>query len=334
MDFVKKLTKYLKKELESRNYVVNLSENTEKVYFFGSEIVGNIANISFNPEELLKLKSNIIKEEFIEQSGKYFAQHEYQHWNSRFQIFNSIEFNDFSPEEKNLMLEDSHGHTYFSYNNNNFGTRINQDKFDQISIWLNEDSVNPLPDLRDSGVEYSGFSPYQLSLDYSTIDIFCYVENVGFTSVGTFEVSYYLSPDSTVTVNDHLLGTDVITSLGVDSNTESAWSGPLPVSIPDGNYYVGWIIDPSNNIDEFNEDNNKQIIETKTVVVDTTAPSSSIFYTPKSGTNKIDKTTIFSIDAGDIFGSGIFTPHLSHLLFACFNRFSLFSLHFLVLLIF
>ena len=197
----------------------------------------------------------------------------------------------------------------YSYENvtyPNFGTRINQDKFDQISIWLNEDSSNPLPDLRDRGVEYSGFSPYQLSPESSNIDIFNDIENIGFTPVGTFEVFFYLSTDSTVSTNDFLLGTDVITSLDVDSYTESTWSGPLPTSIQDGNYYVGWIIDPSNIIDEFNENNNKQIIETEMVLVDKTSPSSSIFYTPKSGTNKIDKNTEFSLSAIDTYGgSGV-----------------------------
>lgn len=173
-------------------------------------------------------------------------------------------------------------------------------------MWLNEDSSNPLPDLRDRGVEYSGFSPYQLSPESSNIDIFNDIENIGFTPVGTFEVSFYLSTDSTVSTNDFLLGTDVITSLDVDSYTESTWSGPLPTSIQDGNYYVGWIIDPSNIIDEFNENNNKQIIETEMVLVDKTSPSSSIFYNPKSGTNKIDKNTEFSLSAIDTYGgSGV-----------------------------
>ncbi|KKL51947.1 hypothetical protein LCGC14_2290390 [marine sediment metagenome] len=103
-----------------------------------------------------------------------------------------------------------------------------------------------------------------------------------------------------------MLGTDDITSLDVDSNTESTWSGSIPMSIQDGNYYVGWIIDPDNTVDEFNEDNNNQVIENETVLVDRTAPSSSIFYIPKSGTNKIDKNTVFSLNAIDTFGgSGV-----------------------------
>ncbi|KKL86108.1 hypothetical protein LCGC14_1948040 [marine sediment metagenome] len=197
----------------------------------------------------------------------------------------------------------------YSYNNvsyPNFGTRLNQDKFDKIRVWLNEDSANPLPDLKDRGVEFSGFSPYQFSLELSTIDIYSEIENIGFSSVGAFEVSFYLSTDSTVTTGDHLLGTDTITSLDVDSYAWASWSGQLPASLQDGNYYVGWIIDPSNTIDEFNEDNNKQVIETETVLVDKTSPSSSLFYTPRSGINEIDKSTKFSLNAIDNFGgSGV-----------------------------
>ena len=188
----------------------------------------------------------------------------------------------------------------------NFGTRINQDKFDQISVWLNEDSSNPLPDLRDRGLNYSSFSPDQLSLGSSTLDIYGNIENIGFTSVGAFEVSFYLSTDSTVSTGDFLLGTDIISSLNVNSYIASTWSGSLPGTITDGNYYVGWIIDPSNSIDEFNENNNKQIIESEMLQIDRTVPSSSILYTPKSGTNKIDKNTRFSLNAQDTSGgSGV-----------------------------
>ncbi|MFW9874843.1 MAG: hypothetical protein ACFFG0_17180 [Candidatus Thorarchaeota archaeon] len=119
MDFVKELEKYLKKELEKRNYSVTLVKNTKIKHFFGSEIVGNIAYISFNPRGLVKLKTSNIKKEVIEQSARYFAQHEYRHWKPRFQIFNSPEFTIPNPVEENLMIEDSHGNTYFPYNENN-----------------------------------------------------------------------------------------------------------------------------------------------------------------------------------------------------------------------
>jgi len=193
----------------------------------------------------------------------------------------------------------------YSYENEtypNLGTRLNQDKFDQISIWLNEDSANPLPDLRDRGLGYSGFFPDQISLESSALDIYNNIENVGFTSVGAFEVSFYLSTDSTIGINDYLLGTDNIASLDINNYIESTWSGSLPASISDGNYYVGWIIDPYNNIDEFNENNNKQIIESEKLLVDGTAPSTNIFFTPKSGTNKINKNTKFSLSGLDTYG--------------------------------
>ena len=193
----------------------------------------------------------------------------------------------------------------YSYENEtypNLGTRLNQDKFDQISIWLNEDSANPLPDLRDRGLGYSGFFPDQISLESSALDIYNNIENVGFTSVGAFEVSFYLSTDSTIGINDYLLGTDNIASLDINNYIESTWSGSLPASLSDGNYYVGWIIDPDNDIDEFNENNNKQIIESEKLLVDGTAPSTNIFFTPKSGTNKINKNTKFSLSGLDTYG--------------------------------
>ena len=77
-------------------------------------------------------------------------------------------------------------------------------------------------------MKYSDFSPDQLSRDLTTFDIVNNIENIGFTSVGAFEVSFYLSTDSTVSTTEFLSGTDVITSLDVKSYIESAWSGPFP----------------------------------------------------------------------------------------------------------
>ncbi len=210
----------------------------------------------------------------------------------------------------NRYIVSIHAYSYEDEAYPNFGTRLNKDKFDQISLWLNEDSSNPLPDLRDRGFNYSSFSPNQISFHSSTLDIYNNIENIGLTSVGAFEVSFYLSIDSTVGTDDYLLGTDIISSLGVNSYIESTWSGSLPASISDGVYYVGWIIDPSNSIDEFNENNNKQIIESEMLQIDRTAPSSLILYTPKSGTNKIDKNTRFSLSVQDTLGgSGVNTTY-------------------------
>lgn len=111
---------YFREELENKNCSVNLIENIKKTHFFGTEIVGNLATVSYNPYDLLKLKvGDIIEETTIVNTARYFAEHEYQHWTPRFQVFNSTEFNEYNPSEKQLLLMDSHGDTYFTYNDNN-----------------------------------------------------------------------------------------------------------------------------------------------------------------------------------------------------------------------
>lgn len=138
----------------------------------------------------------------------------------------------------------------------NFGTRLNQDKFDQINTWLSADSP-PIdrPDLLDRGI-YADISNSFITSGKTFFTIYCDVKNDGTASASSFEVEFYASRDLTLSVNDYLIGTTTIYNLDPFEYASADWSGVFPSSIPDGSYYIGWIIDAENEIDELNENNN------------------------------------------------------------------------------
>jgi subtilase family serine protease len=93
------------------------------------------------------------------------------------------------------------------------------------------------------------------------------LQNSGDLPVGSFKVSFYLSIDNVISRQDFLLGTDTIiggppATIGVLNTfnltlpgiNNSFWSGA-----GDGNYFIGMIIDPDNQIPESNENNNSSV---------------------------------------------------------------------------
>jgi V8-like Glu-specific endopeptidase len=138
----------------------------------------------------------------------------------------------------------------------NFGTRLNQDKFDRIITWCNEDTPpTDYADLTDDGDLWSGFTPTTVSPS-DGFHVWCDVRNVGTASSGGFYVSYYASTDTIITPSDYLIGTDYVPSISPFTYLDSDWTGVFPGSIPAGTYYAGWIIDSENDVTEFDETNN------------------------------------------------------------------------------
>ena len=119
-DFVQLILKFLKEELDSKN-IENRILECERIFFFASEMINNTLKILYNSNELIKLKQDAkIEKGIIKQTAIYFADHEYQHWIQKFQIFDSKEFKKFSDEEKKIITIDSYnGESYFVYNGNN-----------------------------------------------------------------------------------------------------------------------------------------------------------------------------------------------------------------------
>ncbi|MHA2391596.1 MAG: trypsin-like serine peptidase [Promethearchaeota archaeon] len=156
----------------------------------------------------------------------------------------------------------------------NYGTRINRNRRDCINNWITADDIsNNKPDLASESNSFSGFTPLLGGSGLTNFDVWCKIRNVGTISPSSFTVSYYASPDTTFSEGDYLIGTDVISSLSLTVSTDSIWSGVLPDYIPSGSYYIGWIIDVSDDISEFNENNNWNFIWDYRLQIDATSPT-------------------------------------------------------------
>ena len=201
----------------------------------------------------------------------------------------------------------------------NHGTRLNQDKYDRIITWCNEDtSPTDKADLIDEGQSYSGFNPTTVSSGDS-FHIWCDVRNVGTASSGGFYVSYYASTNTVITEYDYLICTDYVSSISPFNYRDSDWSGTFP-SIPDGTYYVGWIIDSGDDVTEFDKNNNVAYKDSYQLVVTPTVPGSPTLISPPDGSTITTTTPTFtwnSVSTADYYGLYISEPPYgpSHLVF-------------------
>ena len=151
----------------------------------------------------------------------------------------------------------------------NMGTRLDSNKFNQINTWLAEDNstvVGDKPDLLDRDFD-SGVSVTEVIKGETNIEIYSDVKNEGTIAASSFEVSFYLSENTAISSFDYLIGNVTINSLDPYNYVASDWAGVIPINIPDGSYYVGWIIDSGNDINEFNEYNNNVFLNSPKIEV-------------------------------------------------------------------
>lgn len=133
----------------------------------------------------------------------------------------------------------------------NFGTRINEDKMTTLQGWLASDTPpTNYANLIDDGQSFNGFNPSSVETGYTTLEVWQDVRNKGTASSGEFTVSYYLSTDSTITADDYLVASVVETNVEPFTFDKIEWSGKVPSSVPDGTYYLGWIIDSNDDVPE------------------------------------------------------------------------------------
>ncbi|MHA1750513.1 MAG: NosD domain-containing protein [Promethearchaeota archaeon] len=146
---------------------------------------------------------------------------------------------------------------------NNFGTRINNARFQKILDWIDSDSLNPpidYPDLvfRGSANDYK-FSPKSIKPG-SEFNTWCNIKNEGTASTNSFKVAYYASENNAISTSDYLLGVDTISSLAPFQIYNSSISISFPF-IPTRYYYVGMIIDYENEIVEHDERNTYLLLD-------------------------------------------------------------------------
>ncbi|MFX1478140.1 MAG: trypsin-like serine protease [Promethearchaeota archaeon] len=180
----------------------------------------------------------------------------------------------------------------YGYEDNicNYGVRINRNKYDCIDNWVTaDDTLIDKPDLASRSNSLAGFTPSLGGSGITNFEVWCKVRNLGTLSSNDITVSYYASLDTIISVEDYLIGTDMISLLAPTMSTESRWSGVLPGDLPNGTYYVGWIIDINENIDEFNENNNINCFKDYQLKIDGTPPLNPTNCDQLNGTTRTDK---------------------------------------------
>jgi len=167
----------------------------------------------------------------------------------------------------------------------NFGTRLNQDKYDRIFDWLSADTP-PVdkPDFRNRGFSYSEINGDNFQAGVDEISIECDIENVGLAPDGTF-IHFYASTDDYIGSDDYYLGYDYIQNIDPFSYSTVNWHSQIPEDIPEGYYYIGWIIDQGNYHTEHDESNNVGYHIPRIYINSYTPPTSFIWVTARDSEN-------------------------------------------------
>jgi predicted outer membrane repeat protein len=115
-------------------------------------------------------------------------------------------------------------------------------------------------DLYDAGESYRSFSPltFQAGQSGQMMEIKFAIGNQGTESAPPHKISFYVSVDTRIAASDYLITEEQIPytiSPGM-LRSLTAYGFQFPTNVPPGTYYVGWIIDPSNEVAETDETNN------------------------------------------------------------------------------
>lgn len=141
-------------------------------------------------------------------------------------------------------------------------------------------------DLRDGGDQYSHFEPTTVIAGKAgqAFTAQMQIVDAGLSDPGSVNVYFYASTDTSITSSDYYLGrTDVWLSAGASMTL--TLRGTFPVNIPEGSYYVGWIIDPNNRFPEPDKTNNVVYKSTSLLRVVNSALSTIYVDTNARGTN-------------------------------------------------
>jgi len=157
----------------------------------------------------------------------------------------------------------------------------------------------PPPDLYDDGESYRSFSPTTITATGQSFSVSCDVRNGGSSASGSFAVKFYASTNTAITTLDYYLGTVSMSGIAAGSWANCDLSGiSFPSGIPNGTYYVGWIIDANGQVAESNEGNNTayktgyQLVVNITILNETPVIDSDAWAAPNPITLPTNTTTV------------------------------------------
>ena len=175
-------------------------------------------------------------------------------------------------------------------------------------------------DLRDGGDQYSSFEPTVIiaGKPNQTFTVRMKLQSTGQTQPGEVSVYFYVSADASITSSDYYLG-QTGAWLGGGADAMLILRCTFPTSIPQGSYYVGWIIDPEKRVAEANETNNTAYKSTprlnvvsesqSPVYVDATAKGTNSGSSWKNAFTSLQDALAVAIPGREIrVADGVYTP--------------------------
>ena len=182
----------------------------------------------------------------------------------------------------------------------NFGTRLNNDKYDQLFTWLAADSApTDKADLIDRGSSYDSATGGTWQSGVTSVTITNGLRNVGTATSGNYYVHYYASTNDYISTYDYYIGTSGVENTGAFGYDTATFTGTLPSDIPAGVYYIGWIIDSVDSVDEFDETNNVAVYASQRTITGAPPPSGYIEVTVRDSlTNNYISSAYVSVKDG------------------------------------
>ena len=150
-------------------------------------------------------------------------------------------------------------------------TRLTSGKLDSINNFIAEDESNRSPIARPDLQEFFFDANNSKDLLANSVNqgesfqINYNVLNSGFALCTNFTITFYLSTNTTISTSDTSIGTRT-TSLEAWSYLNTTTSLTVPTNMPEGTYYVGWIIGGCAE-QEYTTDNNTVVIANETLTV-------------------------------------------------------------------
>jgi hypothetical protein len=94
------------------------------------------------------------------------------------------------------------------------------------------------------------------------------IRNQGILESGAFKVAFYLTPDTFLSdTADYNIGNADMASIQSDEIVICNMSCTIPSGIPAGSYYIGWIIDIDNAVDEKDREYNNTVVNSNRKVL-------------------------------------------------------------------
>jgi V8-like Glu-specific endopeptidase len=182
-------------------------------------------------------------------------------------------------------------------------TRLTGGKLSDLTSYMSTDESARPPVARPDLIEYYFDGNNRKDLLTNTvaqgedIQVEYNLLNSGFASSGTFTVTFYLSTNRVISTGDYPIGTRNL-SLTSWSYTNPTTTLTVPISVPAGTYYLGWIA--SGGVAEYSTANNSAVIGDETLTV--TSGRSLTVTSPNGGeawrVGDLETVTWTSVDAG------------------------------------